>query len=38
MSDNGDQNLFDFSENAINQLNKPGLVTKNIGIKRQSDC
>ena len=38
MSGNGDQNLFDLSENAINQLKKPELVKKYIGIKGQSDC
>ena len=38
MSGNGDQNLFDLSENVINQLKTPELVTKNIEIKGQSDC
>ena len=28
MSGNGNQNLFDLSENAINQLKKPELVKK----------
>ena len=28
MRGNGDQNLFDLSENVINQLKKPELVTK----------
>ena len=28
MSGNGDENLFDLSENAINQLKKPELVKK----------
>ena len=28
MSGNSDQNLFDLSENAINQLKKPELVKK----------
>ena len=38
MSGNGDKNLFDLSENVINQLKKPELVKRNIGIKGQSDC
>ena len=29
MSGNGDQNLFDLTENAINQLKKQELVKKN---------
>ena len=28
MSGNGDQNLFDLSENAVNQLKKPEFVKK----------
>ena len=38
MSGNGDQNLFDLTENAINQLKKQELVKKNIKIEWQSDC
>ena len=37
MGGNGDQNLFDLSENAINQLKKPEWV-KSITIKGQSYC
>ena len=33
MSGNGDQNLFDLSENAVNQLKKPELVKKILGLK-----
>ena len=33
MSGNGDQNLFDLSENAINQLKKPELVKKILELK-----
>ena len=33
MSGNGDQNLFELSENAINQLKKPELVKKILELK-----
>ena len=33
MSGNGDQNLFDPSKNAINQLKKPELVKKILELK-----
>ena len=33
MSGNGDANLFDLSENAINQLKKPELVKKILELK-----
>ena len=33
MSGNGDQNLFELSENAINQLKKPELVKKTLELK-----
>ena len=37
MRGNGDQNLFDLSENVINQLKKPELVKKILELKSRAE-